>query len=113
MIIFILFLGIVGTMMNRQQELKLSEQSEFISALAASEKDFAFIKDNKIDNEQIRKLLGIQKQENGREELMKMFEAKNDFCIYFEDENGNILYINATATGLGSGIINVSGIPCG
>ena len=117
MLIFILFLGIVGTMMSRQQELRLSEQSEFISALAASEKDFAFIKDNKIDNEQIRRLLTIQKQTNGREEIRKLFEAKNEFCIYFEDSNGDLVPMDDGAgnlfNGIGDNATKINDIPCG
>ena len=41
---------------------------------------------------------------------------KNDFCVYFEDENGNIVQIKTatsnTVSGIGSSNIKVGGNPC-
>lgn len=41
-----------------------------------------------------------------------MLRIGNDFCIYLEDENGNIVLINDTYRGVGSSNINVSKTPC-
>ena len=50
-------------------------------------------------------------------DIKKELGVKNEFCIYFEDEAGNVIYINLTGdknyTGLGSDTINVSNITCG
>ena len=44
-------------------------------------------------------------------EIKEQAGVKNDFCIYFEDENGNVVPIEGNF-GIGSSSINVSGIPC-
>lgn len=46
------------------------------------------------------------------DDFKKSINAKNDFCIYFEDEKGNIVLINNSYKGIGSPSINLSGIPC-
>lgn len=49
-------------------------------------------------------------------QLKKKLRIKNEFCIFLEDEEGNIIYINPedpNQPGIGSGKINISGEPCG
>jgi len=47
-------------------------------------------------------------------ELKKLFESQKDICIYFEDNDGNIVYLdNNTKYGIGCPGINISGVPCG
>ena len=115
--IFILFLGITGTMAARQEDRKLKEQSEFISSLVSSEKDFAFVRDNRIDRESLQKLLDLQKQEDGAQKLKEMLNVRNDFCIYFEDAEGNLAPITTASgevyNGIGSPQAKVNDISCG
>ena len=115
--IFILFLGITGTMAARQEDRKLKEQSEFISSLVSSEKDFAFVRDNKIDMENLLKLLDLQKQEDGEKKLKEKLTVRNDFCIYFEDAEGNLVPITTASgemyNGIGSPNALVNDISCG
>lgn len=44
-------------------------------------------------------------------ELKEEFGVSNDFCIYFEDDEGNVVPIEGS-NGIGSSSINVSGVPC-
>ena len=115
--IFILFLGITGTMAARQEDRKLKEQSEFISSLVSSEKDFAFVRDNKIDMENLLKLLDLQKQEDGVQKLKEKLTVRNDFCIYFEDAEGNLVPITTASgemyNGIGSPQALVNDVKCG
>lgn len=46
-------------------------------------------------------------------ELKKKLRVKNDFCIYFEDEEGNIIEISESVTGIGSSDITVGENVCG
>lgn len=46
------------------------------------------------------------------EELKKMLRIEGDFCIYLEDEKGNIVLINNSYMGIGSPNINLNGVPC-
>ena len=46
------------------------------------------------------------------DELKSMFRIEGDFCIYVEDDKGDIVLINNSYRGIGSSNINISGIPC-
>ena len=46
------------------------------------------------------------------EELKKVLRVEGDFCIYLEDEKGNIVLINNSYMGIGSPNINLNGVPC-
>ncbi len=46
------------------------------------------------------------------EELKQRLRVEGDFCIYIEDENGNLVLINNSYKGIGSSSINISGTPC-
>ena len=58
--------------------------------------------------------------EDGIEQLMKEdyvqlkqeLGLKNDFCIYFEDNNGNLIKINDMETGIGSPKVKINGVSC-
>ncbi len=45
-------------------------------------------------------------------ELKKKLRVKNEFCIYFEDNEGNVIYISEGRPGIGSDKINISDVPC-
>ena len=45
-------------------------------------------------------------------ELKSRLRMEGDFCIYFEDEKGNIVLINNSYKGIGASNINISGTPC-
>ena len=46
------------------------------------------------------------------DELKRTLRVEGDFCIYLEDEKGNIVLINNSYRGIGASNINLSGIPC-
>jgi predicted transcriptional regulator len=46
-------------------------------------------------------------------ELKKKLRVKNEFCIFIEDEEGNVIYLSQDQPGIGSGKINISDVPCG
>ncbi len=46
-------------------------------------------------------------------DLKRKLRIKNEFCIFFEDDNGNIIYISQNQAGIGSEKIKVSDVPCG
>ena len=45
-------------------------------------------------------------------ELKSQLRVEGDFCIYIEDEKGNLVMINESYRGVGSQNINISGVPC-
>ena len=46
------------------------------------------------------------------DELKSQLRVDGDFCIYIEDEKGNLVMINESYRGIGSPNINISGVPC-
>ena len=46
------------------------------------------------------------------DELKSQLRVEGDFCIYIEDEKGNLVMINESYRGVGSQNINISGVPC-
>jgi len=59
--------------------------------------------------------------QNGLEEIIKRdyislkneLGLENDFCIHFEDTNGDLIRINGMSAGIGSSNVKVNGISCG
>ena len=58
----------------------------------------------------IEKLRLLDKMEYN--EIKDMMGVKSDFCIYFEDEDGNIVETDDINPGIGSGRIYINGKPC-
>lgn len=55
----------------------------------------------------------LQEVSNLSYELLKThLGVKSDFCIYFEDEKGNIVPVTGDKLGLGSPLVNLSGQAC-
>ena len=46
------------------------------------------------------------------DELKRKFRVDSDFCIYVEDNKGNIVLINSSFKGIGASSINLSGAAC-
>lgn len=45
-------------------------------------------------------------------ELKKKLRVKNEFCIFIEDEAGNVIYLSQDRPGIGSGKIKISDVEC-
>ena len=56
---------------------------------------------------QIEELLG-----EDYSELKKKLRVKNEFCIFLEDEEGNVIYLSQDRPGMGSGKIKISEVKC-
>ena len=45
--------------------------------------------------------------------LKRKLRVENEFCLYFEDEDGNLIELGKAVVGKGSSDIELQGIPCG
>ncbi len=74
--------------------------------------DLSLLTMNKIDANRLAQLAQIPYQQ-----LKDQLGVKYDFCIYFEDSNGNLVdlseIIDLDYVGIGSPEASVAGIPCG
>lgn len=84
------------------------EASIVLRDIESADSDLGIVDGTIVNETKLQELLGKDYQA-----IKKSLRIKNDFCIYFEDENGNVINIDATHTGVGSDTITVSDIPCG
>jgi len=75
----------------------------------------AFIIDGKVDK---NKMKGVS--DMGYESLKSKLGVRNDFCIFFEDKDGNLIDIGRDlgeekedVRGIGNAEFEISGYPCG
>ena len=88
-------------------ELKEGESLEIVS----SEQDISFVKESKVDDERLN-TISEKTYQNVKQEL----GIENDFCIYFEDAEGNIVPIEletGTYYGIGNENATIAGQACG
>ena len=109
MIAMVIFIGVIFVFYN----ILSSNEDNKIREL----KDDALIVAENIDltknPSQIEELLG-----EDYSELKKKLRVKNEFCIFLENEEGNVIYITdpdddtKTYPGIGSGKVKISGYGC-
>ena len=104
---FFIYYALVSS--NPSEKAKsLKEDATSIIKQVGTEDSSLRVIDNKMLNES--KLGGLKNL--SYDDLKTMFRTEGDFCIYIEDDNGNIVIINNSYRGIGSSNINISGVPC-
>mgnify|MGYP001615977597 CR=1 FL=1 len=99
------------SMLNPRSNVKVEELQRDASAVArqtSEEKLPLTILDKDTVNETKLDSL-IQRDYNS---IKKEMGIKNEFCIHFEDESGNIIPIRENVVGVGSPDIKVGGVRC-
>ena len=109
-VIFILTAITFFAFSNSDESRKLGvvqTESEYLLQSAKTENSPLQIVDNQeVDTQKLSQLASAD-----YDELKKQAGIQNDFCIFFEDENGNVIPIN-NQNGIGSSKITISGSPC-
>ncbi len=86
-----------------------SENSKLVYALSGEKNaSESFVTGSKVNE---RKLGELAELNYGS--LKDAIGIDADFCIHFEDEEGNVINISGSKTGLGSPLITVGGVSCG
>ena len=109
-----MFVGIMSSMSDSQRQRTLSDRGERITKLISSETEISFIKGNRVNDTKLKEIVGDY------DALKQEFDYDN-FCIYFEDQNGNLIPIDSVDddgnpveyTGMGSGKAKVGNVECG
>jgi hypothetical protein len=110
-VVFVFVVALIG--FTSQQPLK-ELQSETVTLATAVTRDpsFAFIKQGKVDKEKFAELA-----EMNYTELQRKIGVKNDFCIFIEDAEGNLIPVQFNGknfSGIGNGSnIEIGGKKCG
>ncbi|MBL7056006.1 hypothetical protein ISS07_03795 [Candidatus Woesearchaeota archaeon] len=105
--IFFFFLVLNNTQDTKTEELK-KDAEKITNSVFSENGALSIIDGGDVNESKLENLL-----EQNYTDLKKQVGIENDFCLYLEDETGNIISINSSFTGVGSGDINVSDIPCG
>ena len=104
---FFIFYSILNSNPNATAS-NLKEQASIIIKQTTTEGSaVAIVNNNEINISKFNELKNLS-----YEELKRMLRIEGDFCIYLEDENGNVVLINNSFRGIGSPKINLSGVPC-
>jgi len=114
MIAIVIFIGtifVIYSVLNDQQSDKTGELEEDASRvlenIVSEGSGIGIIDGINVDETKLQELLG-----EDYNEIKKKIRVQNDFCIFLEDENGDIIYISPGQPGLGSGKIKISGERC-
>lgn len=97
---------------NSNKEIKieqLKKEAELLTTkVVVSNSELGIAADNEIDDHKLSSLA-----DKNYYEIKNALKIKNDFCIFFEDQQGNLVRVDGLKAGIGSGKIIVNGDPCG
>ena len=84
------------------------EAANLARIIASDDPELGIINGTEINIKKLQELLDADYVD-----IKKAVRTENDFCIYLEDEDGNLITISAEFAGIGSDKIKVRGTPCG
>ena len=90
-----------------ENAIRLKREASEVIKQISSDNQLSIINESEIDPSKISELRNLS-----YDVLKARLRVEGDFCIFLEDEKGNIIVLNDTYVGIGSGIINVSNTPC-
>lgn len=104
---FFIFYSILGTNQNTKASDLREQASIIIKQTTAEGGAVAMVNNQELNISRFSQLKNLS-----YDELKRMLRVEGDFCIYLEDDHGNILLVNDSYRGIGSPNINLSGAPC-
>lgn len=109
-IIFIGAFFVVYALLNSNPETKASNLKDEASAVVkkvTSEGSLKIVDGNEVNESKLNELKNLP-----YDELKRILAIEGDFCIYFEDDKGNLVLIDNSYKGVGSQNIVIGGTPC-
>lgn len=104
---FFVFYALLNANPSSKATSLKEEASTVIKQVASEEAPLRIVDGNVVNVSKLNQLKNFS-----YEELKRTLRIEGDFCIYLEDEKGNIVLINNSYKGIGSPDINLSGTPC-
>jgi len=104
---FVVVYVLLGANQNPEIDNLRDEATIIIKEVVSDESKLRIVDNNEINITRLNDLKSID-----YEELKRKFRIEGDFCIYIEDEQGNIVLIDDTYKGIGSPNIDIGGTPC-
>ena len=109
-LVFIGAFFVVYALLNSNPETKtnnLKDDASLVVKKVTSEGYLKIVDGNEINESKLNDLKNLT-----YDELKRILAIEGDFCIYFEDDKGNIVLINNSYKGIGAPNINLSNTPC-
>ena len=120
-LIFLLVVGLFYATLTRNQSQDTTSiriASETVATKLVNDPETSIVENNKVSSKKLKELIKQIKEEPDL--VRQEFGIEGDFCIFFEDERGNLFPIFIDEDdgvdvyhGIGSDRINVTGISCG
>ena len=104
---FFIFYALFSENSNTKVSNLRDDASTVIKQVSTADNSLRIINSNEVNVSKIQELKNLS-----YDELKRRLRIEGDFCIYFEDEKGNIVLINNSYKGVGTQNINISGTPC-
>lgn len=109
--VFIVTIFLFYAIFNSNQEIVAEElEKDAIKVLKnidSENPDVGIVEGIEADEVKLQELLG-----ESYSVIKAKIRAEKDFCIFLEDENGDIIYLSPGQPGIGSSKIRISDIPC-
>ena len=105
--IFITYSVLQGGKGGKAKNLE-KDASLVLDNLASQDNKVGIVNGIEIDQTKLQALL-----ETTYPQLKEKIRAGSDFCVYLEDEEGNIIYLSNNKVGIGSDKITISNKDCG
>lgn len=83
------------------------DASKVLKSVSSKGSNVGIIDGIEINEAKLEQLLG-----ENYETIKEKIRAEKDFCIFLEDESGDIVYLSPGQTGIGSSNIIISDVPC-
>ena len=100
LILIVAFIALVISVYNKANQPQVNEAQK-LTEIILDEHRLSFVNDGVIDEDKLREI-----QAMSYEEFKNYLNTNNDFCIYIEDEKGNIILAK------GSSKLNEDGLVC-
>ena len=104
---FFAFYSLLNASTNPTVEDLKNDAAIVIREVAADDSTLSIVHNNEINITKVMELKNYT-----YDELKRMMRIQSDFCIYLENEKGEIVLINNSYKGVGAPSINISGTPC-
>ena len=101
------FYSIIEARPDDKTEDLQDEASIVLENIVSEDSNVGILVGTEIDETKLQQLLG-----EDYDTIKEKMRVKNDFCIFLEDENGDIIYLSPDQPGVGSPKIKISGDPC-
>lgn len=104
---FFIFYSLLDSNPSAKASSLKEQASSVIRQIGSEENPLSIVIDNEVNTSRLNELKNLT-----YDELKRRLRIEGDFCIYIEDEKGNLVLINNSYKGIGSPDINLSGTPC-